>query len=110
MSLSMCICDHPSDMHVNINNDIGIIECKLCDCFYFEKKVTEFWLKERAIFYEAAIYILLRDFFEDEEKIYIWLTTNNPLLGNVKPLDMIHNGRGKKLLLFIQNSIEASFP
>lgn len=50
---------------------------------------------------------LLKGFFKDEpEKVNIWMTTPNPLLGNVVPMDMIDRGRGHKLIQFIKNCLE----
>ena len=39
-------------------------------------------------------------------KVDLWMTTPNPLLGNVAPLDMIRKGRGRKLIQFVETSIE----
>ena len=36
----------------------------------------------------------------------IWLTTANPMLGNVSPLDLMKMGRGEKLAQFIEAMIE----
>lgn len=50
------------------------------------------------------IIFYLNDFFDnDQQRIYLWLTTENPSLGNVTPFDMIKLGREKKLLEFIED-------
>lgn len=44
----------------------------------------------------------------DSKKTLLWFTTENPLLGNVKPADMIVIGRSGKLEKFIDGLIEES--
>jgi len=39
--------------------------------------------------------------------LFAWMTTPNPMLGNVTPLWMMENGRGEKLAKFIKSAIEA---
>ena len=48
---------------------------------------------------------LVENFFKDEQKAMLWFQTSNPLLGDMSPMEMIHLGRFKKLLNFIQNSL-----
>lgn len=43
----------------------------------------------------------LHEFFQDEEKVTVWLNTENPLLGDMAPIEMIFQGRTEKLLKFI---------
>ena len=50
---------------------------------------------------------LVQDFFTlNPEKTALWFTLENPLLGNVKPIDLFFRGRGHKVLSFIKNSID----
>lgn len=51
---------------------------------------------------QTQIADFLLGFFKDQEKVYLWFNTKNPLLGGIKPLDMIRQGRSEKLLKFIQ--------
>ncbi len=45
-------------------------------------------------------------FSGDADKTYTWMVMPNPLLGEVSPKWMIKNGRGEKLLKFIDNAID----
>lgn len=50
---------------------------------------------------------LLNEFFEDDyEKIVIWLEIENPLLGNVAPVDLFARGRGHKVIAFIRSQLD----
>jgi hypothetical protein len=50
------------------------------------------------------IQAIVHDFFKgDAEKINAWFYTANPLLGDVKPAEMIGWGREDKLLRVIKN-------
>lgn len=57
-----------------------------------------------------VVELLMQHFEGDEAKVAIWLDTKNPLLGGVKPLDMIAVGRGHKLVAFILDCIEGNKP
>lgn len=53
----------------------------------------------------------LCEFFNDDfEKVYYWLYTDNPLLGNIKPMVLISAGRGHKVLQMIENAEEGYLP
>ena len=55
--------------------------------------------------------LLLKFFKDDEDKVVLWMTTKNPLIGGVKPVTMVLNGRAGKLLDFIESSlIEGNYP
>lgn len=45
----------------------------------------------------------------DRIKVDLWMSTPNPLLGNSVPLEMIRKGRGRKLIRFVETSIEENF-
>lgn len=50
---------------------------------------------------------LVNDFFKEEPyKAQLWWNTKNPMLGNIRPIDMIKCGREKKLYQFIKSRIE----
>lgn len=53
----------------------------------------------------ATITNLVADFFRDEEKTIIWFFTPNLLLGGMSPINMIRGGQFKKLLNYIQTSL-----
>ncbi len=49
----------------------------------------------------------IKDYFKgDEKKSWVWWKTKNPAFGMVSPLDMIKNGRVKKVKQFIDNAID----
>lgn len=45
-------------------------------------------------------------FFNDREKSIIWLASRNPLLGNVRPFEMLELGRFNKLMQFVNDAEE----
>lgn len=48
---------------------------------------------------------IVSDFFAEQNgKDLIWFWTNNPLLGNISPIEMLMLGRSDKLLKFLENS------
>ena len=50
---------------------------------------------------------LVLDFFKgDQKKTVLWFKTQNPLLGNISPNEMIARGREKKLLKFIKTLLD----
>ncbi len=50
------------------------------------------------------------EFFEgDKDKAHNWFATKNPSLGNVSPLEMIKKGREKKLIMFINKSLDENY-
>jgi len=54
---------------------------------------------------------LVKGYFKgDIRKTFLWFNTINPLLGGIKPIEMIMLGRCDKLLKFISSSIEDNFP
>lgn len=57
-----------------------------------------------------AFHLVLEFFDKDYEKTLIWFDVPNPALGNVRPLDMIKNGREEKLCKFIQNQLDGNMP
>lgn len=55
---------------------------------------------------EKEIRTLLQSFFNDSEKVELWLTTPNPNLGNCIPKNLIRLNRGHKVKLFIEAALE----
>jgi len=55
--------------------------------------------------YQAALKAV-DAFFNDEKKSKIWMVTENPLLGEISPIDMIDAGRFDKLMKFIYTQLE----
>ena len=49
---------------------------------------------------------LLMSFFEDEEKVELWLNTENPNLGGVKPLKLMESDRADKVIAFIKSALD----
>lgn len=58
----------------------------------------------------ANISSLVNTFFKDNEKTTVWLNTENPLLGNQEPVEMIFKGRTSKLRKFIESQLEGNLP
>lgn len=46
----------------------------------------------------------------DKAKATLWLGTENPNLGGAKPISMILNGRGHKVLKFVIAALEENEP
>lgn len=45
---------------------------------------------------------MLHDFFDDFDKVALWLVTPNPNLGGAIPINSFYTGRGHKVLQFIK--------
>jgi hypothetical protein len=54
----------------------------------------------------AIAFALVAGHFNDLDKTILWFRVPNPLLGGISPKDMIKVGRFKKLLKFIQTSLD----
>jgi hypothetical protein len=55
----------------------------------------------------AVICALLAQFFQGNvTKTYLWFQTENPLLGNISPRDMVRYGRHKKLRRIVMDALE----
>jgi uncharacterized protein (DUF2384 family) len=52
-----------------------------------------------------SIRLHIESFFESREKAATWFNTPNPVLGNVRPIEMIRIGRADKLLRFIEGAL-----
>ena len=48
---------------------------------------------------------LVSEFFKDNSKTELWFNTPNPMLGDVRPYDMIILGRTARLLKFIREQL-----
>lgn len=66
-------------------------------------------LKDRIKEWAIAI-SLVAEFFEDEGKTLLWFSTPNPMLGGLRPNDMIKIGRFNKLHKFIITALQESRP
>lgn len=54
---------------------------------------------------------LIKEYFNDDSRKAIdWFHEINPLLGGIRPIEMIHNGRSDKLLKFIRSQLDENFP
>ena len=58
----------------------------------------------------AKVRSLVQGFFGSKEKTELWIKTANPLLGGVKPTDMIRWGRGARLIQFIKTQLAENVP
>ena len=70
---------------------------------YDDKMPAE--LQERIQEWATLFNLVAGRFQGDARKTALWFTTLNPLLGNVKPRDMIRFGRYKKLFKFVVNAL-----
>lgn len=52
------------------------------------------------------IVVNLHVFFSDYEKMALWLKLKNPCLGGLSPVQMLRFGREKRLLEFVDQSID----
>lgn len=58
-------------------------------------------------FLKSKAYRMVKEFFKnDNEKVYLWFHSANPLLGGLVPMCMIVLGRYKRLLKFIETQLE----
>ena len=48
----------------------------------------------------------LHEFFDDIDKIAVWMMLPNPHLGNASPFALFQRGRGHKVLAFVKNALE----
>lgn len=74
------------------------------DSIRYDKRMPQ-KLHENLMAWASAV-TLVANFLEDPQKTVLWFQIPNPLLGNISPKEMIRFGRYKKLLNFIQNSID----
>lgn len=49
--------------------------------------------------------LVLKFFDGNEAKTRLWFSSENPLLGNVSPDDMIRWGRSDRLLMFVKQQL-----
>jgi hypothetical protein len=64
---------------------------------------------EAVVMLQETIY-RLDEFFKDHpHKTAKWLTTKNPLLGNVEPINFFLIGRGHRVLYFVICSLDSNF-
>ena len=70
---------------------------------YDEKMPIE--LQERIREWATLFNLVAQHFQGNKNKTILWFTTQNPLLGNVSPRDMIRFGNYKKLFKFVVNAL-----
>ena len=57
------------------------------------------------------LYKLVYNFLKkDKNKTRLWFYTKNPLIGDIKPIEMIQAGRIGKLLNCVQSCLEGNYP
>ena len=57
--------------------------------------------------YYAKIYTLIREHMRwNDFRASQWMTTPNPMFGGTSPEILIRNGRGRKVLQFVESVIE----
>jgi len=62
-------------------------------------------LRERISEWAILLNLIAGHFKGSEVKTIQWITTPNPLLGDISPRDMIRLGRYKKLIKFVLNAL-----
>lgn len=65
---------------------------------------------ERNIFLAYRAILLVQHFFCDMRKTKIWFEQGNPMLGGVRPIDMVLTGRADKLFKIIDNLLQENTP
>lgn len=61
----------------------------------------------KAEFQELIVCIeLLKVVFKDDDKVAMWMTSENPFLGESKPINLFWRERGHKVKAFIASCIE----
>lgn len=65
--------------------------------------------RNKDVTYEKAFNLIVEFFNDDKDKAMKWYMTRNPLLGNIAPFEMIKQGRGRKLVQFIEVSIAENY-
>ena len=54
----------------------------------------------------GQVFDVLMDHFEgDRDKVFLWMISDNPMLGDCSPVFMISVGRGVKLLRWMERQI-----
>lgn len=70
---------------------------------YDEKMPRE--LEERLTEWAVLLNLVAQFFQGDSNKTILWFNVPNPLLGDIKPKDMIRFGRSRKLFNFVFNAL-----
>ena len=58
----------------------------------------------------AEIYTRVAEFFRNTSKTTIWFRAPNPMLGGVRPIEMLLSGRAHRLLQFVRESDAGDHP
>ena len=58
----------------------------------------------------SVLAVVSKQFEGNKEETLLWFNMPNPLLGGVAPIHMIVLGKHKKLMKFIQRSLEGEMP
>lgn len=64
-------------------------------------------LEERIIEW-ALIINKVYEFFQDEDKVKLWIKTPHPLFSYITPRDLIKFGKARKLIKFIDEAMESN--
>jgi hypothetical protein len=62
-------------------------------------------IRERFLEWANLFNLVAQHFNGDIDKTALWLQVRNPFLGDISPKDMIRIGRYKKLISFVQSSL-----
>lgn len=74
------------------------------------KKKIEKYVR-RILSETTEVQFMIQDYFNcNAEKIGLWMTTPNPMLGGQIPQRMISMGRTEKLKKFIKNALNGNRP
>lgn len=83
--------------------------CFCADPFFHKHAVEAYDLRREISDLEMLCRNLVQEFFKDEpHKAALWFNTPNPMLGDIRPLDMIKLGRVNKLYQFIKDASEGN--
>ena len=56
---------------------------------------------------QSIVIDVQRLFSGDDNKASLWFRTQNPMLGDIEPRDMIRNGRTRRLAMFVEEAVVA---
>lgn len=81
-----------------------MIESNIPKFHYLIKNQEEFYNLFTSEDRYSRIYNKVKSYFKEDKKTYAWFTTENPLLGDIRPLDLMML-RFHKLENFIDDSL-----
>lgn len=102
----------PEDIYISSS---GYTVCRICKRFRrYKERCRDSYLDRKKVHKIETpirkIYCLVYGYFETITDGDVFMKTKCPLLGDQSPLEIIKLGREKKLLQFIENTLEGNNP